>query len=241
MDNSKRYKNGAAVEDSGDALEGGTSESSSISETFSDDEISYEVASLSPSNFSDVSTITEQSRIFPSSEEFLSLSACSKVLISGDIIFSFCGFFQLSKVLEIAEKKLKKALNTLVSSLENKEAKKDETYVFYTERAANIPLEMVLDLYKSLSFADFKYIIFISRVKVCGKMEAKDLMEDFKEYDPSDLSHMPVRGEEVLLLSSYISKKQIVVNGNTFRLFLVDNQMFESFINLFSKELSEST
>lgn len=240
MDNSKRHKIETDAEDSDVIQEEEMSESCSVSEVSSCDEISYEVTDPSSSNLSDISTIMGQSKIFPSSEEFLSSFTSSKVLTSGDVILSFCGFLQLSRVLGMVQKKLKKALNTLISTSGNKEIRKDEVYVFCTERAANIPLEMILDLYKRLSFIDFKYMIFVSRVKICGKSEARDLMEDFKEYDLSDLSHMPVRGEEILLLSSYISRKQIVVNGNTFRLFLINSQMFESFIKLFEKELSES-
>ncbi|AFN82898.1 hypothetical protein EROM_041320 [Encephalitozoon romaleae SJ-2008] len=239
MDNGKRHKTETPVENSDEILEEGMSESYSVSEVSSCDEISYEVTDPSSSNLSGISTIMEQSKIFPFSEEFLSSFTISKVLTSGDTILSFCGFLQLSRMLGIPQKKLKKALNTLISTSGSKEIIKDKVYVFCTERAANIPLEMILDLYKSLSFIDFKYMVFVSRVKVCGKSEAKDLMEDFKEYDPSDLSYIPVRGEEILLLSSYIAKKQIVVNGNTFRLFLINGRMFESFIKLFEKELSE--
>ncbi|ADM11420.1 uncharacterized protein Eint_041310 [Encephalitozoon intestinalis ATCC 50506] len=238
MGNSKRHKTESSP-NIVESTESGTY-SESVSLESSSDEIVYEVADLSVSNWTDVSILMDQSRMFPSSEEFLSLFVNSKVLVSGDLILSFCGFLEVPKVLEMIHKKLREALSSLISTAEKNKIKSSEVYIFYMERAANLPLEMILSLYRSLSLGRFKYMIFVSRVKPCGKREVKNLMEDFKEYNPVDLSHIPVRGEEILLLSSHIAKKQIGMNNNIFRLFLMDRKMFESFIKLFEKEISKS-
>ncbi|CAD25321.1 hypothetical protein [Encephalitozoon cuniculi GB-M1] len=243
MDGSKRHKVGKeaeAISGTSDSTECNSC-SESASEMSSSDGVAYEVVDLSLSNRLDVSIIVDQSRILPSSEELLSVFVNSKVLVSGDVVLSFCGFLQLSRILSMAQKKLKKAFNSLIAAGALDGINRDDIYIFYTERAVNIPLEMILDQYRSLSFANLRHIIFISRIKACMGMEMKDLVEDFKEYSPLDLNHRPVRGEEILLLSSYMAKKQVVVNSNTFRLFLLDSQMFASFISLFEKELSEIT
>lgn len=229
-----------AKADSSEMSEGLSSDSccTSASSVSSEEEIIYEVADLSRSNYEDVGMIMDQSRIFPPSEAFFSILDNSKVLISGDLILAFCGFLPLSKALGMFPKKLKKAINSLLGAAGKSCVSKDEVHVFYPERATNLPLEMVLDMYKKLSFGGFKHIVFVSKIKACGKLEARDLVEDFKEYNPLDLSYRPVRGEEILLLSSYIAKKHVEVNSTMLRLLLVSTQMFGSFVGLLEREIS---
>lgn len=194
-------------------------------------DLQYDVLDYSPDVLRDVSVVVEQGRLFYVSEEFMSIFVASKIIMSGDLVLSFCGFAPLEKICSTS-KKLGKVLSSLARGVS-----RDDVYVFCTERVRNVPLEMVFDMYRKIEFQEFKYIVFISRLYQCTKIEMKNAMEDFREYDPSDLRHMPTRGEEVLLLSQYVSKKQITVNNNNFRLFMLRNEMFASFIDMLAKEL----
>lgn len=218
----------------------GTATMDSGIDTSTSSSFEYEVVDYSSCLEENVGVLMEQTGFIPCTEEVMPKFIRPRAVVSGDLVLSFCGFLLLPDICSLVPKKVQKSLNTLVAGYRGEKISRDDVYVFYTERINNTPLEMVLDMYRGIALEDSKYIIFISKVYRCGRHEMEDVLEDFKEYSPSDLDHIPSRREEILLLSSYLSRKQVAIGSSSFRLFLLSNKMFASFVSLFEGEVDNS-
>lgn len=209
--------------------------SESVSDVSSDSELEYEIRDCTETP-EDAMLVLEQARLFNASSVASNL-VLAKAVVSGDVVLAFCGFLPLERVLGTMSKRLRKTFNALIAA-SGADVDKSNVHVFYPERMGNVPLEMVLDLYRRLDVAGFRYIVFVS--KVHPRSRGEEVTEEFGEYDAQDLEHMPSRGEEILLLSAHLSKKLTVVNGTSFRLFLLTARMFSAFVGLFESEIRGS-
>ncbi|KAH9411564.1 hypothetical protein HK407_04g06680 [Ordospora pajunii] len=207
-----------------------------LSNELSDEQIEYEVIDYDAGIQEQVAMVMGQSKLFKAFGSLCECFFCPKALVSGDLVLSFCVFVPLASMDMASHEVLVKKINQLINKT-NVSFSMDDVYVFCVERAGDIPLEMVLDMYRALRYAKLKYIVFISRVVQCKGADAREAAKEFSEYKQADLSVMPVRGEEVLILSSYVCKEDVRIGGSVFRLFLLSSRMFGSFIGRFAKKV----
>ncbi|KAM0672026.1 hypothetical protein CWI42_041780 [Ordospora colligata] len=202
----------------------------------SDEQIDYEVIDYNTCMDEQVAMVMAQAKVFGAFMSLFKCFFCPKALVSGDLVLSFGVFIPLSSINMTFNERFGKEINLLITKANNK-VSVDDVYVFCIERAGDIPLEMILDMYRTLKYADQKHIVFISRVVQCKVADAREAAKEFREYKQTDLNLMPVRGEEVLLLSSYICKSDLRIDRSVFRLFLLSSKMFGSFVSRFGKEV----
>lgn len=187
--------------------------------------------------------------------KFLDSLVFCKAIFSDDLILAVFGMARYCDIRGCLTKNMKKTINSL---LENNID--DETMFLFSPRINNIPLNYVFDLYNSsiteifqkqdkdglISQEDnsttaklsFKNCIVISKLQNLSKNELNEVSTLFPEFSKEDLMKFPVNNEQIFFLKSK-KKRNTEIDGSPARIFLMDKDDFNVFINSFRNEIGE--
>lgn len=192
--------------------------------------------------------------------KFLECTFFCKAIFSDDLVLGLFAMAKYSDIRGCLTKNLKKTIN---SFLENQID--DETVFLFSPRINNLPLNCVFDLYnsslseifkkqdetKTLSKGSlengqnenknafsFKNCVVISKLQNLSRDELAEVSTLFPEFSKEDLMKFPVNNEQIFFLKSK-KKRNTEVDGTPARIYLMDREDFDVFINSFRKEICE--